>query len=164
MALVSRHADGIDRSSAAAPVALEAHPPGVVARRTGKIRVGGTGRHITTADRALTGRASRDDDNPAVPRQDPVIVHDLIATDRGRCCRLVRGLVVDRHAGDKRPNPPRFLEKSDQAIHYFRAVRKRPAPTRLAAARRHYARWKVSEGLWEKASRRQEVFVRLTNG
>ena len=125
MALVSRHADGIDRSSAAAPVALEAHPPGVVARRTGKIRVGGTGRHITTADRALTGRASRDDDNPAVPRQDPVIVHDLIATDRGRCCRLVRGLVVDRHAGDKRPNPPRFLEKSDQAVHHFRAVRKR---------------------------------------
>jgi len=33
--------------------------------------------------------------------------------------------VVDRHAGDKRPNPPRFLEKSDQAVHHFRAVRKR---------------------------------------
>ena len=30
--------------------------------------------------------------------------------------------------------------------------------------RRHYAGWKVSERLWEEASKRWEIFVRLTNG
>lgn len=120
--LVCRHANGIDGGNAAASVALEAYPPGVVAVPAGKIRGVVSARHrVTAADSVLTGRACRYDDHFAVARQSPVIVDDLIAVGGSRrCCRLVRrGVVANRNAGDKRSNPPRLFEKPDQAVLIF---------------------------------------------
>ncbi len=81
-----------------------------------------------------------------------MIGDNLIAANGGRRGRLAHGLiVVEGHAGDERSDPPRLPEKSDQAVPTAQVYDSGKLPARWAPARRHYARWKVSEGLWEKA-------------
>lgn len=117
-ALVGRDADGIDRGVAAAAVALEVHPPGVIAVRSRQICCADKTRHDMTAaaNHTLAGRACRNDDDATIPGQRSPIVDFLVAGNAGWACGLGRALVTECQAGDQWPNPPRLLEKFDHVL------------------------------------------------
>jgi len=43
-------------------------------------------------------------------------VHDFVAADGSRLRQLVSMVMIVRHAGDERPDPPRLLQKPDQRV------------------------------------------------
>ena len=44
------------------------------------------------------------------------MVHDFVAAGGCRLLRLVSVVMIVRHAGDERPDPPRLLQKPDQRV------------------------------------------------